>query len=288
VIGRPTVRRWIAGCVCASVLAWPSVGAARSRLDLTAAPEDDAEPDADAEPSRAEEAAAPAGDETVSEAGPEEIPPDDVVPTDDDTTEDNAAAGLSVSPRGTERDSTRKATTTSPSAAAVRSAPRRVTVGVGLAPSAPGSRTERALLAELERTIAASADPIAKVRHVSAGAGEPRLVCRERRDDLVVMIGYVAQRADPVVLTHDCRLDRALALRSRAAVTRSGLLASLWDEHETLVRQGIRERRGIRRLTPTARGVIIASVAVAVVGVAVGILVANALRDEKVVINVSP
>ena len=80
----------------------------------------------------------------------------------------------------------------------------------------------------------------------------------------------------------------ALAIRSADAARSTGLLPALWDEHETLVRQGVRERRTIRRLSPTARGVIIASVAVAVVGTAVGILVANALREDKVVITVSP
>jgi hypothetical protein len=157
-----------------------------------------------------------------------------------------------------------------------------------LAPSAPGTKTERALLDRLERTLAASSNPKATLRHVPAGAGDPQLVCRERRDDMVVMIGYVADRSDPVVLAHDCRLDRALALRKAEAAGTKGLLAALWEEHEQLVREGVRQRRTIRRLSPTARGVIIASVAVAVVGAAVGILVANALRDERVVITVSP
>ncbi len=215
--------------------------------------------------------------------------PEAAEPLESEPAEDGAGA-LSVHPRAAADDTQKKtrAGVTAPSAAAVRSAPTKLAVGVGLAPSAPGSKTERALVRALQRSIEASTDPVAKVRHVSAGAGEARLVCRERRDDFVVMIGYIADRPDPVVLAHDCRLDRSLAIRSEAAARSNGLLAALWDEHETLVRQGVRERRTLRRLSPTARGVIIASVAVAVVGTAVGILVANALREDKVVITVSP
>lgn len=175
-----------------------------------------------------------------------------------------------------------------PSPAAVRNAPERITVGVGLSPEAPGTKSERALLDRLERSLSASKRPLSEVRHISAGAGEPRTICRERRDDLVVMVGYLPERDDPVVLAHDCRLDRPLGVRSADAATSEALLGALWEEHEELIRQGVRERRTVRRLSPTARGVIIASVAVVVVGVAVGFLVANALRKERVVVTVSP
>jgi hypothetical protein len=103
---------------------------------------------------------------------------------------------------------------------------------------------------------------------------------------LVIMIDYLPDREDPVVLAHDCRLDAALSVRAAAAVDESGLVGALWDEHRELVRQGARERRRFGRLGPRARAGIIAGVALVVVGVAVGLIVANSLRGEKVVVNV--
>lgn len=162
-----------------------------------------------------------------------------------------------------------------------------ITVGVGLAPSAPGTKSERALLDRLEKSVLAS-ERVSTVRRLRAGTGEPRRVCNQRRDDLVIMIGYVADRPEPVVLAHDCLLDEALALRSGDAVDEPGLVASLWDEHEALVARGVRERRRWPRLGPGARAGIAAGIAVVVIGVAVGVLVANTLRDERVVLTVSP
>ncbi|MFY0541145.1 hypothetical protein [Nannocystis pusilla] len=43
--------------------------------------------------------------------------------------------------------------------------------------------------------------------------GEGKHVCRERRDDLVILVEYLADRPEPVLLPHDCRLDRALGVR---------------------------------------------------------------------------
>ena len=101
------------------------------------------------------------------------------------------------------------------------------------------------------------------------------------------MIGYVADREAPVVLAHDCRLDRALGVRAADAAHAPGLVGTLWREHLELVRAGARERRRVA-VGPRARAGIIAGVAIVVVGVAVGALVANALRDEVVVITVRP
>lgn len=175
-----------------------------------------------------------------------------------------------------------------PPPSSVHDVPERIAVAVGLAPQAPGSREERALLDSLEANAAASADPTVEVRRLRAGSGSPRQLCRERRDDLVVMIGYVADREEPVVLAHDCRLDHALSVRASAAANEPELMAALWDEHLALARSGIRERRMAAPLSPRARGGIIAGVATVVVGVAVGALVANALREESVVITVRP
>lgn len=174
-----------------------------------------------------------------------------------------------------------------PPPSSVREVPEHVLVAVGLAPEAPGSRDEKALLSALEASVRASNDPTTDVRRLRPGAGAPHRICREQREDLVVMIGYVADRPTPVVLAHDCRLDRALAIRAADAVKEPGLVAALWDEHLELVRAGARERRRLS-VGPKARAGIISGVAIVVVGVAVGALVAGALRKETVVITVRP
>ena len=105
---------------------------------------------------------------------------------------------------------------------------------------------------------------------------------------MVVMIGYVPGREDAVVLPYDCSLDVALGIRVLAAIDEDALVAALWAEHRDLQRKGVTERRRVGRLSTKARAGIVAGVAIVVIGVAVGLLVANALRDEKVVVKVSP
>jgi hypothetical protein len=178
-------------------------------------------------------------------------------------------------------------TPTVPPPSSVREVPEHVLVAVGLAPEAPGSRDEKALLQALETHARASTDPTTDVRRLRPGAGTPQRLCREHREDLVVMIGYLADRPTPVVLAHDCRLDRALGVRAADAAQEPGLIAALWREHVELVRAGARERRRLS-VGPRARAGIIAGVAIIVVGVAVGALVTNALRKETVVITVRP
>jgi len=173
-----------------------------------------------------------------------------------------------------------------PPPSSIRDVPEHVDVAIGLGPQAPGTREEKALLEALEVGLAASTDPTTETRRVRPGMGVRRL-CRERRDDLVVQIGYIADRPDPVVLAHDCALDRALGVRAAEAATDPGLADALWQEHHALMRAGVEERRRVS-LGPRARGGIIAGAAIVVVGVAVGVLVANALRDESVVITVRP
>ena len=169
-----------------------------------------------------------------------------------------------------------------------RSARPPIDVAVGLDPSAPGTKAELALVDTLERSIPASTDPPSKVRRLRAGTPSAREVCRSGRDDLVILVGYVPSREEPVLLAHDCRLDHALDLRGAKAASEPGLAGVLWDEHEALVRDGVKERRRLKGLSPRARAGIIGGVAVVLIGVAVGVLVASALRDEKVVIKVSP
>ncbi|MCR9162044.1 MAG: hypothetical protein ACE37F_28310 [Nannocystaceae bacterium] len=175
-----------------------------------------------------------------------------------------------------------------PPPSAARPGNRTLRVAVGLDPSAPGTKAERSLLATLSGTVKASEAIGVDARRLRIGAPSAREVCRDGRDDLVVMIGYVPQREEAVLLPYDCVLDVPLAVRSSGAADEAVLVATLWDEHDALVRDGVQERRRRGRLGPKARAGIVAGVVVLVVGAAVGLLVANALRDETVVLKVGP
>lgn len=175
-----------------------------------------------------------------------------------------------------------------PPPSAARPENRTVRVAVGLDPSAPGTKAERSLLSTLGDTVKDSRGIGVESRRLRVGAPSAREVCRDGRDDLVIMVGYVPQREAPVLLPYDCALDVGLAVRSSAAAQEPELVATLWDEHDALVRDGVQERRRRGRLGPKARAGIVAGVVVIVVGAAVGLLVANALREEKVVLKVGP
>jgi hypothetical protein len=164
----------------------------------------------------------------------------------------------------------------------------RIEVAVGLDPTAPGSKSEKALVDALENGVLASTDPPARPRRLRAGSPNARQICRAGREDLVIMVGYVPDREEPVLLSHDCRLDVPLGLRGSDAAHEPELVHALWNEHDALVREGVRERRRLKGLSPGARAGIIAGVALVVVGVAVGLLVASALRRDTVVLKVSP
>jgi hypothetical protein len=144
------------------------------------------------------------------------------------------------------------------------------------------------LLDRLAASAQASTQPPTHVRRLRPGAGDARRICRERRDDLIIMVGYLPERDDPVVLAHDCKLDVPLDVRGIGALDEPGLVGALWDEHDALVQQGYTERRRLMRIGPRARAGIIGGVAAVVVVVAVSLLVANALRDERVVLTVRP
>ena len=177
---------------------------------------------------------------------------------------------------------------TPPPPQAARPERRKVRVAVGLDPSAPGTKDERAHLSTLSDAVKASEGIEVDVRRLRVGAPTAREVCRDGRDDLVVLVGYVAQRPEPVLLPYDCGLDVSLAVRSIAAADEAALVATLWDEHDALVRDGVKERRRGGRLGPKARAGIVAGVVVVVLGAAIGLLVANALREERVVLKVGP
>ena len=165
---------------------------------------------------------------------------------------------------------------------------RTVRVAVGLDPSAPGTKAERAHVGTLMGAVRSSTNIGVDARRLRVGAPSARDVCRDGRDDLVILVGYVGQRSEPVLLPYDCVLDIVLGVRSLAAADEAGLVAALWEEHDALVRDGVEERRRGRRLGPKARAGIVAGVVVLVVGAAVGLLVANALREETVVLKVGP
>jgi hypothetical protein len=162
----------------------------------------------------------------------------------------------------------------------------QVTVAVGLGTSAPGSKPETAIVDALERAARASQSPPTVVRRLRAGAGEGRSICRERRDDLVILLEYMPDRPDPVLVPRDCRLDRELALRGSEAAKEPGLVGVLWDEHRALVRGGAKERKV--RIGRKARTGLIAGGAIVVVGLAVALVLVNSLRRETVVLTVGP
>lgn len=164
----------------------------------------------------------------------------------------------------------------------------QVSIAVGLSPSAPGTKDELRHLEALERTSRASSDPKAQVRRLRPGTASAREVCRARRDDLVVQIGYVPDRPEPVVIAHDCVLDVALQVRAVTAAHTPELLPTLWAEHRRLVDEGYKERRRLLKIKPGVRIALISSAVAVVLGVAVGVLVASTLREEKVVLKVSP
>lgn len=165
-------------------------------------------------------------------------------------------------------------------------AAEEVGVAVGLGPSAPGSKAEKQVVDALERAALASSAPRTRVRRLRAGTGDGRAICRERRDQLVILVEYLPDRADPVLLTQDCGLDRGLGIRPAAAAGEPELVAALWSEHRELVQQGVRERRV--RLSPKVRTGLIAGGAILAVGVAVGLVIFSSLRRETVVLTVGP
>lgn len=165
--------------------------------------------------------------------------------------------------------------------------PEQIRVAVGLSSELDGNKQEKALLDLLESSIMASPAPAADVRRLRVGAAEPREICREGRDDLVITIAYVPDREDPVLLTYDCRIDQELGMRRSAAAEDPDLLGVLWSEHDDRVANGARERRRAR-ISPKVRTGLIAGSAVAVIGIAVGLLIAGAVQRDTVVLVVSP
>jgi hypothetical protein len=167
-------------------------------------------------------------------------------------------------------------------------ASERIRVAVGLSPDTVGSKLERGLIDRLERGVRASVAPPADLRRLRTQAVEARTMCREGAEDLVILVGYVPDRADPVLLSRDCRLDVELGIRQAAAVDEPGLLGALWDEHLRLVQAGARERRPLLRMGSKAKAITIGVAAAVIVGLAVGLVLSSTLREDRVVIRVSP
>lgn len=161
-----------------------------------------------------------------------------------------------------------------------------VAVAVGLGPEAPGSEDEKAIVHALEQSVQMSVDPPTTLRVLRPGA-EPRQVCGEGREDLVITVGYLPDRTAPVLLVHDCRLDVPLGVRAKDAATNPDLVGVLWQEHDDLLAAGYEERRR-NRLNPKVRSALIIGGATVAIGLALGLILANTLRDEKVVLKVSP
>ncbi|KIG13055.1 hypothetical protein DB30_00592 [Enhygromyxa salina] len=162
-----------------------------------------------------------------------------------------------------------------------------VRVAVGLSQELDGGKTDKTLLDQLEASVAASPHPSADVRRLRVGSAAAKEICREGRDDLVITIGYVPDRSEPVLFTRDCLIEEELGIRSTAAAADPDLLGVLWAEHNDRIASGARERRRVR-VSPKVRTGLIAGAAVAVIGVAVGLLIAGAVRKDTVVLVITP
>ncbi|MFV8753640.1 hypothetical protein ACNOYE_24055 [Nannocystaceae bacterium ST9] len=162
-----------------------------------------------------------------------------------------------------------------------------IRVAVGLSPEVLGDKTEKALLDRLEVSVRASSNPRTEVRRLRAGAAEARVLCREGRDDLIIVVGYLPERPEPVLLSYDCRIDEELGVRASLAADEADLVGVLWAEHATRVAAGARERRR-NVISPKVKTGLIAGAAVLVIGAAITLLIVGAASRETVVIKVSP
>lgn len=296
-LARPSTRplRRALALALAGLLALPTSAHAHARVDppttsLLAPGRDDAPPPSpralgrrSSEPSAAAPADRAPTDVPLAVPGAEPTPEPPAQPAPSDTSDPPGPSdhGRSATPEGPAPPPPRDLTPApdKPDAA--------LHVAVGLGPSAPGTASERALVDALERAARASIRPTTTVRRLRPGVGEGKQVCRERRDDLVILVEYLPDRPDPVLFAHDCRLDRALAVRGSDAADHPELVAALWAEHDELVRQGAQERRR-GRLGPKVRTGLVVGGAILAIGVAVGFVVAASLRREVVVLTVSP
>lgn len=161
-----------------------------------------------------------------------------------------------------------------------------IAVAIGLGPDTAGIPEEDAVLDDLAQSVPMSVDPPTSVRRLEPGT-EPREACAEAKDDLVIVVGYLPDRVPPVLLTHDCRLELPLGVRAKSAASNPGLIGVLWDEHDDLLAQGFKERKA-KRLNPKVRSALIIGGATVALGLALGLILANTLRDEVVVLKVSP
>ncbi|MCA9683653.1 MAG: hypothetical protein KC457_15740, partial [Myxococcales bacterium] len=162
-----------------------------------------------------------------------------------------------------------------------------VRIAVGLSGDLDGKADDKAVLDRLERSTTASPTPLTEVRRLRVGAAAAETVCREGIDDLVITVGYIPDRDEPVLLTRDCLLDRDLGTRAEAAADDPDLVGVLWREHQQAIDDGARVRRRLR-VSPKVRTGLIAGTAVLVIGTAVALLIVSSVRRDTVVISVSP
>jgi hypothetical protein len=162
-----------------------------------------------------------------------------------------------------------------------------VRVAVGFSPELDGNKQEKQLLDRLEAGVMASPHPPADVRRLRVGAADAPTICREGIDDLVIRVGYLPDRNEPVLLTRDCRIDEELGVRAAIAADDPALLGVLWAEHNDRLAAGARERKRVR-VSPKVRNGLIAGAAVLVIGLAAGFLIAGAVQRDKVVLVISP
>jgi len=185
-------------------------------------------------------------------------------------------------------DGATSVSTSSPTVPAPKMPPQPIVrVAVGLAPEAPGSAEEEALVRTLHASLIESTTPRAQVRTFAAGSADGRALCRRGDDELIIAVGYLPDRQKPVLLPYDCLLDQPLGARAARAATDPQLLSVLWTEHDDALARGAQERRQ-RSLSRPARTALVATSATLLIAGAVGAIVASTLRKEQVVLKVEP
>lgn len=159
-------------------------------------------------------------------------------------------------------------------------------VALGLAPESPGTAEERALLELLRSSVEAGDSPPRLSTLLEDGSDIGRRTCREGGADLIIAVGHLADRPDPVLVPYDCRLDLPLGVRAPIAASDPDLVAALWAEHEDLVARGLSEKGG--GLTKKARtGLIATGASLLIIGAVAAILV-GVLRSDTTVLKVEP
>jgi hypothetical protein len=161
-----------------------------------------------------------------------------------------------------------------------------ISVALALAPESPGTPEERSVLDALRLSVPQGATPPRNAQVLADGSDSGRRSCRKGGYDLIVAVGHLPDRNEPVLVPYDCALERPLGVRGAAAASDPALVGVLWEEHRELVARGVKEKGpGLTRKART--GLIAAGASLLIAGAVTAILL-GVLRDETTVLKVEP